>query len=86
MCRCIAALGCIGVSAASGGTHPAGLGGRSTYGDTLAAVRGIADRTEIRAIARTELRAARQQLDRHVDAIYADLGLVRDPHLIRGEH
>jgi hypothetical protein len=79
-------MGRIGVSAASAGTHLAGFGARPTYGETFAAVRTIAACAEIRAIARAELRAARQQLDHHVDAIYADLGLERDPHLIRGEH
>jgi hypothetical protein len=77
----------IGHAATSVGTHMGGYPTRRpTYTDTLAFVRRLWDRNEIRAISAAELAAARRHLDRHVDDVYADLGLVRDPHLIRGEH
>lgn len=43
-------------------------------------------RNSMRRLGRNHLAAARAHLHQHVDDIYADLGLTRDPHLIRGEH
>jgi hypothetical protein len=47
-------------------------------------LRLMVDRADIRAIARAELAAARAHLKRHVDGLYADLGIDRDPHITRG--
>jgi len=88
-----AAMRRMGVTAAEGGARMAtamtrsfGAGYRDPDETTAEDVRRrIADRAEIRAIARTELRAARHHFDQHVDGLYADLSLPRDPHLIRGD-
>lgn len=40
---------------------------------------------ELRAIAAAEKAAALDWWDTHLDRLYAEIGLPRDPHLIRGE-
>lgn len=40
---------------------------------------------QMRELGRSQMAVAHNALDRHVDGIYTDLGLVRDSHIERGQ-